>query len=180
MPNAPIHQDVDRISTDMYCIECNYNLRTLSRDGRCPECGTPVIETIQEPPAPQFFPFAAYILLAGATCIGCINLSCGFRVWFLNNPRYVNAMLAAGFPAGSEYYFTSGKSTAYNFFVGRFPLVVFLLAAIVLALLFNRSYYKRNKARRVVALVGFGAFCSVLVILAVFVAFLSRSIALFD
>jgi ribosomal protein S27AE len=30
------------IIADTTCRRCGYNLRGLSRDGRCPECGTPI------------------------------------------------------------------------------------------------------------------------------------------
>lgn len=34
------------IDEDMPCIRCAYNLRGLKPDGRCPECGAPIEETI--------------------------------------------------------------------------------------------------------------------------------------
>jgi hypothetical protein len=34
------------IESDLHCIRCGYNLRTLSVEGRCPECGSLVCETI--------------------------------------------------------------------------------------------------------------------------------------
>jgi hypothetical protein len=39
--NAPAY-----ITHDLPCLKCQYNLRTLSPDGRCPECGTPVAQTL--------------------------------------------------------------------------------------------------------------------------------------
>ena len=33
------------VETDLYCVTCEYNLRTLSTAGRCPECGTLVSVT---------------------------------------------------------------------------------------------------------------------------------------
>jgi len=45
--DAPI-TDVDestRITTDLPCMKCGYNLRTLPLAGRCPECGVPVERT---------------------------------------------------------------------------------------------------------------------------------------
>lgn len=35
------------IDSDLYCVHCNYNLRTLSIFGRCPECGAFVSESNQ-------------------------------------------------------------------------------------------------------------------------------------
>jgi len=32
----------DLATTDLPCLNCGYNLRGLTEDGRCPECGTPV------------------------------------------------------------------------------------------------------------------------------------------
>ncbi|MEI7768059.1 MAG: hypothetical protein WCJ97_11560 [Phycisphaerae bacterium] len=36
--------------TDILCINCTYNLRGLSPDGRCPECGQPVAHTLRDWP----------------------------------------------------------------------------------------------------------------------------------
>ncbi len=35
-----------RILTDLPCAECGYNLRYMSCDGRCPECNTPVVDSL--------------------------------------------------------------------------------------------------------------------------------------
>lgn len=35
-----------RIHRDIHCRECEYNLRGLTRAGRCPECGLPVADTL--------------------------------------------------------------------------------------------------------------------------------------
>jgi len=35
------------ISADIPCVECEYNLRTLSTSSRCPECGRPVDESLR-------------------------------------------------------------------------------------------------------------------------------------
>jgi hypothetical protein len=35
------------LETDVPCRKCSYNLRGLSADGRCPECGTPVGLSVQ-------------------------------------------------------------------------------------------------------------------------------------
>lgn len=34
------------VSADLACTSCSYNLRGLLADGRCPECGTPVRDTL--------------------------------------------------------------------------------------------------------------------------------------
>ena len=39
----------NRIDQDLHCVHCGYNLRTLAKDGDCPECGAPVEETIHPP-----------------------------------------------------------------------------------------------------------------------------------
>ena len=38
--------DTEVIAKDVSCILCGYNLRTLRTDGRCPECGKPVWDTL--------------------------------------------------------------------------------------------------------------------------------------
>lgn len=41
-PNPP------HVDTDLPCYKCGYNLRTLSREGRCPECGLAVVRSTAE------------------------------------------------------------------------------------------------------------------------------------
>jgi uncharacterized repeat protein (TIGR04138 family) len=40
MPDAPT------IDGDLPCLECGYNLRSLASDGRCPECGLEVADSV--------------------------------------------------------------------------------------------------------------------------------------
>jgi hypothetical protein len=35
------------VDDDAQCVQCGYNLRTQRRDGRCPECDTPVAESLR-------------------------------------------------------------------------------------------------------------------------------------
>jgi uncharacterized repeat protein (TIGR04138 family) len=44
MPAASI------IPSDLPCIVCGYNLRTLTVEGQCPECGQPVVKTLEKLP----------------------------------------------------------------------------------------------------------------------------------
>ncbi|RMF84955.1 MAG: hypothetical protein D6744_02175 [Planctomycetota bacterium] len=41
-PPPELFDETGRIAQDVQCRRCSYNLRGLSGDGRCPECGTPV------------------------------------------------------------------------------------------------------------------------------------------
>jgi hypothetical protein len=63
-PRAP---DLSR--EDVPCLNCGYNLRGLTRDGACPECGTPVQRSLQG----NLFIFSApeYLraLVMGLVCI---------------------------------------------------------------------------------------------------------------
>ena len=49
-PVFPDH--LGRIFVDLPCKTCGYNLRGLSFEGACPECGSPVADTIDDTPAP--------------------------------------------------------------------------------------------------------------------------------
>jgi len=42
----------DFVTYDQSCVHCDYNLRTLRWDGRCPECGFPVDDSRPRPPDP--------------------------------------------------------------------------------------------------------------------------------
>ena len=47
MGTAEPPADSARISADLPCAVCRYNLRSLPHDGRCPECGQPVAQSMQ-------------------------------------------------------------------------------------------------------------------------------------
>lgn len=101
----------DRIDTDLLCWQCQYNLRTLSRDAGCPECGYSVAESVERgvglrarrfslhslPPASQVFGWvvgvlvpAGVVLLASGDPMKPINVD-----WQSGNIEdYVGTMLA--------------------------------------------------------------------------------------
>jgi hypothetical protein len=64
------------IAADLTCIFCGYNLRGLSRDGRCPECGHAVAETTCGK-CPWARDRRGLLALAGAGLLGCAPLGAG-------------------------------------------------------------------------------------------------------
>ena len=36
----------EHVTSDLACCHCGYNLKTLRRDGKCPECGVPVADSL--------------------------------------------------------------------------------------------------------------------------------------
>jgi hypothetical protein len=62
------------IAADLACRECGYNLRTASSAGRCPECGSPVVDSVRHyytwyAPAARYRSLAAGARLL-AFCLG--------------------------------------------------------------------------------------------------------------
>jgi hypothetical protein len=48
MPSADEPAQCDRVlQVDLPCIQCKYNLRGLGDGSRCPECGTPIAESLR-------------------------------------------------------------------------------------------------------------------------------------
>jgi hypothetical protein len=45
-PSIPPFPDATHVSADTPCVTCGYNLRTLALDGVCPECATPVWDSL--------------------------------------------------------------------------------------------------------------------------------------
>jgi hypothetical protein len=45
--SAGILDDAGRLTNTILCIECGYNLRGLTRGGRCPECDTPIERSLR-------------------------------------------------------------------------------------------------------------------------------------
>ena len=60
------------ISVDLKCRACDYNLRTLSAAGRCPECGRPVADSVFIIPEPERA--ACDVQGAGIGLIGCFEV----------------------------------------------------------------------------------------------------------
>lgn len=46
-PPGPAPHPASQVGADRACIRCSYNLRGLPTDGRCPECGTPVADSLR-------------------------------------------------------------------------------------------------------------------------------------
>jgi hypothetical protein len=80
--SVPTTAEAPCVETDAACIFCGYNLRGLSTEGRCPECGEEVAETIE---------FAERWVLGRqgrAALVGSFLLKCG--------PMGFGGALAAG------------------------------------------------------------------------------------
>lgn len=45
--DAEQRQDADSILDDVFCMSCDYNLRTLRQDSVCPECATSVADSLR-------------------------------------------------------------------------------------------------------------------------------------
>ena len=61
------------IETDLACIDCRYNLRTLPRDGKCPECGCPIWRSrLTRPDLRAFRRFERLRVLYAVAAIACL------------------------------------------------------------------------------------------------------------
>lgn len=58
-----------RVAGDLPCDQCGYNLRTLLPDGRCPECGHPVAETLRPDELRYASPQYVRALVSGTTVL---------------------------------------------------------------------------------------------------------------
>lgn len=63
------------IPIDVSCIHCGYNLRGLSSDGQCPECGQPILDALSrskqaDPPSPAYRLAKLAILVASVSTWG--------------------------------------------------------------------------------------------------------------
>lgn len=66
------------ISDDLLCVTCEYNLRTLQENGRCPECGTPVAHTLEMCARKHH---VGSRLAMGCLIIPGLGLFCTYFVW---------------------------------------------------------------------------------------------------
>ena len=79
MPQPAVDPATGRIACDLPCIGCDYNLRTLRADGRCPECGKEVAASVREfKTAPTERDWLTTIklgfdlLVCGSVCLCCM------------------------------------------------------------------------------------------------------------
>jgi cell division protein FtsW (lipid II flippase) len=64
------------VETDLACIHCGYNLRTLSSGGKCPECATPIWRSrLTRPDFRAFQRFERVQILYGLAVFICFGAS---------------------------------------------------------------------------------------------------------
>jgi hypothetical protein len=76
-------KSMPEIDHDLMCMSCGYNLRGLSPDGRCPECGSLIVATINggRPPLPLYYRLARLAIVTLCIGSGClVAASAAFRV----------------------------------------------------------------------------------------------------
>ena len=61
----------DTIESDLYCVTCEYNLRTLPKAGRCPECGTSVARSLKTRRSRA--PVVTLVILVAAMVCGAVG-----------------------------------------------------------------------------------------------------------
>lgn len=99
-----IHTRLGMLDEDRACIGCGYNLRGLSPESRCPECATPIAQSIRgnllkhsDPQWLERLRFGTSLKLWNILVLILINVGSGFLAVF-GLPRPI--MLFAGFIAG--------------------------------------------------------------------------------
>src|SRR5439155_22890930 len=48
-PAGLVESSTDIVQSDVHCVRCDYNLRMQPIDGRCPECGAAIVQTLNFP-----------------------------------------------------------------------------------------------------------------------------------
>ncbi len=77
-----LNTEDQHISTDIYCVTCQYNLRTLPVTGRCPECNTKVSSSLNRKPAELNRRLRILMMIMAVT-------ACGpwFVLWMIRPPE---------------------------------------------------------------------------------------------
>ena len=78
--HSPAHVRVDgvaideegRIASDLPCWSCDYNLRTLTPDADCPECGMPIVTTFEHRDGRKARPFSLHTIHPGSRIVGIL------------------------------------------------------------------------------------------------------------
>jgi Zn finger protein HypA/HybF involved in hydrogenase expression len=69
--HAQVQLPVEFAGPRLLCTACGYDLRGLVLDGRCPECGTPVSESLARGSRRVFKPGAPVAAEQGVNCVHC-------------------------------------------------------------------------------------------------------------
>jgi len=100
MPDLPANidrtllDDANHVVSDVPCVRCKYNLRTLPADGCCPECAEPVSGSI------------CRAELAGADPVWLKRVSGALAVMTIGSLSVLGApILAAGLPCIAPFFF---------------------------------------------------------------------------
>src|SRR5688572_6478934 len=124
MPEADAMGSDDRpdrgaavIASDRACVQCGYNVRGLTRESRCPECGSPVADSFADyflsaDPKWRKVLLAAAVLLIAASVLR-------FGGWCLSRRFPGLVALPAIHPGLSCMWLVSATRPLRRFFEGR-------------------------------------------------------------
>lgn len=107
----PVRGIASRVRTEFACVSCGYGLRGIAVDALCPECGTPVMRSVQGGAGVTSGSAIASMVLGIVSVIGCVSygflsIFCGpLAIWFSVRAQ---RQLRAGAAGGS----TRGMATA--------------------------------------------------------------------
>ena len=112
------------IIVDTLCIRCRYNLKTLPENGRCPECGLPVVDTLTTFVASRWI---GALIIAVSICIS-------FLVLFSTRSLGLRAVLNTFYSAAAFQGVLVVASIVLIAKYSRFKRGIFVAALIVAAL----------------------------------------------
>jgi hypothetical protein len=99
--NASASAPAGRVAVDLPCHRCGYNLRTLERWGRCPECGQFVRESLNmwftgEPPWLARVAEGAALLTLALALLVLVILGTAIQTWGHGGPGWAVALAVLG------------------------------------------------------------------------------------
>ncbi|GMU22788.1 MAG: hypothetical protein AMXMBFR13_28720 [Phycisphaerae bacterium] len=125
--------DIPCIQVDLPCIECEYNLRGLSSEGKCPECGRPINDSLRVMTMPLEAPrslraVAALFIFQGMLAVAAMAFS------FTQQKPLPNAYIAGVFIGSALLRLTRGSRT-WALFLLWLQMAGLLLAILLMLLM---------------------------------------------
>jgi len=93
-PDAELEEET-HVTSDIPCVGCGYNLRTLATQGSCPECGKPVQTSISLAGLKQWplnAEFACDMLVFGAVVVVAFGI--GAVLWLIGSLQLARRLVA--------------------------------------------------------------------------------------
>ncbi len=138
----PLLDDQGIVAVDLECVKCGYNLRSMSHDGRCPECAAPVKDSVDAPEEKKAEAKEPFDLIKWFKNHPLADPKFAYFIFCLIPVQTLFAHNWLTLPMYVERAFRGSVIGQYfEFAVNLNPLLIFIFVPIVTALTQKRNVY---------------------------------------